>query len=359
MNKRLIALLSLVFLFAIVLVACGDSNGEGNKDNNNNDNESNADANANNNDENANSDSTSSDEVITLKLAENQPEDYPTTIGVKKFAEIVKEKTNGRYEIDVYAGAQLGDEKSVVEQLQLGSIDLTRVNATPLTEFSSDIGVLSLPYLFESEEAKWEELNGEFGRELLDTFDGSNLVGLAFYDSGERNIYNSVRPVETPEDLKGLKIRVQPSELAIDMFEAFGASATPMEYGEVYSAIQTGVIDGGENNYPSYYTSNHYEVAKYFTANKYTGPPELVMASQSLWDSLSDEDKDIFREAALESVQTQRDAWDELTQESIDAVTEAGSEILEITDFEPWRKAVEPIYEKYGSEYQEWIDKLE
>ncbi|AOV09262.1 C4-dicarboxylate ABC transporter [Sporosarcina ureilytica] len=300
-----------------------------------------------------------SDETITLKLADNHPEDYPTVIGDKKFAELVEEKTNGRYKIDVYAGGQLGDEKSVVEQLQLGSIDLTRVNATPLTEFSEDIGVLSLPYLFKDEESKWEHLNGEIGQELLDSFEGTNLVGLAFYDSGERSIYNSKRLVKTPEDMKGLKIRVQPSELAVNIFESFGSSATPMEYGEVYSAIQTGVIDGAENNLPSYYTSNHYEVAKYLTINKYSGPPEILMASQSLWDKLSEEDKKAFKEAALESVEYQREAWAKLVEESKEAVIENGNEIFEVTDFAPWRKAVEPIYEKHGEKYKKWLDKLE
>lgn len=324
MKKRMLTLMSALFLSVIVLTACGDS-----------------------------------EEAITLRLAENHPEDYPTTIGDKKFAELVEEKTDGRYKVDVYAGGQLGDEKSVVEQLQLGSIELTRVNATPLTEFSSDIGVLSLPYLFEDEESKWEHLNGELGQELLDTFDGSNLVGLAFYDSGERSIYNSKKQVETPEDMKGLKIRVQPSELAIDIFEAFGSSATPMEYGEVYSAVQTGVLDGGENNFPSYYTSNHYEVASYFTVNKYSGPPEVLMASQSLWDELSDEDKKAFKEAALESVTVQREAWDKLTEESKEAVIENGNEIFEVTDFAPWREAVEPVYEKYGEQYKEWLEKLQ
>lgn len=324
-------LMSVMFLTVIVLAACGDSD----------------------------SSSGSSDKVITLKLADNHPEDYPTVIGDKKFAELVEEKTDGRYKIDVYAGGQLGDEKSVVEQLQLGSIDLTRVNATPLTEFSDDIGVLSLPYLFEDEESKWEHLNGELGQELLETFEGSNLVGLAFYDSGERSIYNSKKLVETPEDMKGLKIRVQPSELAIDIFEAFGSSATPMEYGEVYSAIQTGVLEGGENNFPSYYTSNHYEVANYFTVNKYSGPPEILMASQSLWDKLSDEDKTAFKEAALESVDAQREAWDKLTEESKAAILENGNEIFEVTDFAPWRAAVEPVYEKYGEQYQEWVDKIQ
>lgn len=301
----------------------------------------------------------SDNDVITLRLADNHPDDYPTVIGDKKFAELIEEKTNGRYKVEVYSGGQLGDEKSVVELLQLGAIDLTRVNATPLTEFSKDIGVLSLPYLFESEEAKWNHLNGKLGRELLDTFDGTNLVGLAFYDSGERSIYNAKRAIETPADLKGLKIRVQPSELAIDTFKSLGASATPMDYGEVYSAIQTGVIDGGENNWPSYYTSNHFEVAGYFTQNNYSGPPEILMASQKLWDKLSEKDQEIFREAALESVDVQREAWAELTERSKVAVIEKGNEITEITDFTPWREAVEPVYEKYGGAYKKWIDKIQ
>jgi tripartite ATP-independent transporter DctP family solute receptor len=324
LKKETLKLMSLIFAAVFVLAACGNS-----------------------------------DDVITLKLADNHPEDYPTVIGDKKFAELVEEKTDGRYKIDVYSGGQLGDEKSVVEQLQLGSIDLTRVNATPLTEFSDDIGVLSLPYLFQDEATKWEHLNGELGAELLETFEGSKLVGLAFYDSGMRSIYNSKKLIKTPVDMKGLKIRVQPSELAINIFEAFGASATPMEYGEVYSAIQTGVLEGGENNTPSYYTSNHFEVAKYYTLNKYSGPPEVLLASQKLWDKLSDEDKKAFKEAALESVAVQREAWDKLTKESMEAVVENGNEVFEVTDFGPWREAVEPIYEKYGEQYKDWLEKIQ
>lgn len=325
MNKKTMRMMLMTFLAAIFLVGCGAGD----------------------------------DDVVTLRLADNHPEDYPTVIGDKKFAELIEEKTNGRYKVEVYSGGQLGDEKSVVELLQLGAIDLTRVNATPLTEFSKDIGVLSLPYLFESEESKWEHFNGELGRELLDTFEGTNLIGLAFYDSGERSIYNSKRAIETPADLKGLKIRVQPSELAIDIFKSLGASATPMDYGEVYSAIQTGVIDGGENNWPSYYTSNHFEVAGYFTQNNYSGPPEILMASQKLWDKLDENDREIFREAAIESVAVQREAWAELTERSKEAIRENGNEITEITDFTPWREAVEPVYEKYGGAYKKWIDKIQ
>lgn len=302
--------------------------------------------------------SESNDGTRTLILAENQSEDYPTTIGAKEFARLVEEKTDGRYEVKVYSGGQLGDEKSVLELIQLGAIDFARVNGIPLTEFSEEIGVLSMPFLFLDEEEKWEKLNGEVGRDLLDTLDGSGMVGLAYYDSGNRSFYNTQHPIESPEDMQGLKIRVQSSELAIDIVETLGASATPMEYGDVYSALQTGLIDGAENNFPSYYTSSHYNVAKYFTVNGYQGVPEVLLSSQELWDSLSDEDKQAFREAALESVPVQREAWAELTEEARVAVTEAGSELVEIDDITPWREAVQPVYDKYEDVYGEWIERF-
>lgn len=301
----------------------------------------------------------SSDEPKVLKLAENQPEDYPTTIGAKKFAELVEEKTDGRYKVEVYAGGQLGDEKSVIEQVQLGSIDLARVNATPLTEFSDDIGVLALPYLFKDEESMWEILQGDIGNELLSSLEESQMMGLAFYDSGKRSFYNSVRPVEKPSDLEGLKIRVQQSEMVIDMVEALGASATPMAFEEVYSALQTGVIDGAENNFPSYYQTAHYEVANYYTLDGHSTVPEVLMSSSKLWNELNEEDKQAFKEAAAESISVQREAWAKLVEESKKKIKENGNEIIEIDDVTPWREAVQPVYDKYGKEYQQWIDKIE
>jgi tripartite ATP-independent transporter DctP family solute receptor len=294
----------------------------------------------------------------TLILAENQPADYPTTIGAKEFARLVEEKTNGRYEIKVYHGGQLGDEKKAVELTQLGAIDFIRANTTPLTEFNDQIGVLAMPFLFEDEDEKWDMLTGEVGNDLLNTFAGTRLVGLAFYDSGERSFYNTKRPIETPEDMKGLKIRVQSSELAIDIVESLGASATPMDYGEVYSSLQNGVIDGAENNFPSYYTSSHYNVSKYYTVNGFQGAPEVLLASQETWDELSAEDQEAFKEAAMESIEVQREAWANLTEVSKEAVTEAGSELIEVEDTSEWREAVQPVYDKYGNEYSEWIERL-
>ncbi|MDY0394095.1 TRAP transporter substrate-binding protein DctP [Virgibacillus halophilus] len=293
MKKKALAILMVMISAVLLLAACGkDEKASGS------------------------SDKKGSGKTVTLKMAENQPDDYPTTIGDKAFAKLVEEKTDGRYKVEVYSGGQLGEETNTIEQVQLGSIDLARVNASPLSQFSKTIGVTSMPFLFTDEEEKWEKLNGEVGRELLDTLEESNMVGLAFYDSGERSFYDTKRPLKKPSDMKGLKIRVQNSEMSISVVEALGASATPMEYGEVYSSLQTGVIDGAENNFPSYYTSNHYEVAKHFTSNGYTGTPEVVIGSKKLWDSLSDEDKKAFQEAALESVDTQREAWAKLTEES-------------------------------------------
>lgn len=332
MKKKAVTVAAVMFL-TVILTACGQATG-------------------------ASSGGKDKDEPTVLTLAENQSEDYPTTIGAKEFARLVEEKTDGRYQVDVYAGGQLGDEKDVIELVQLGAIDVARVNTIPLTEFNPEIGVLAMPFLFEDEEDKWDKLNGEVGQELLDTFDGTNIVGLAYYDSGERSFYTSDRPLEKPEDMKGLKIRVQSSELAIDVVEALGASATPMEYGEVYSSLQTGVIDGAENNFPSYYTSSHYNVSKYITVDGYQSVPEIFMASQDMWDSLSTEDKKAFKEASMESVDVQREAWADLTEEAKDVVKDEGSELIEVDDIDEWREAVQPVYDKYEKKYGKWIDKL-
>ncbi|MDK2878413.1 MAG: hypothetical protein PWR06_1129 [Thermoanaerobacteraceae bacterium] len=297
-------------------------------------------------------------EQMVLKLAENQPEDYPTTIGDKEFAKIVEEKTNGRIKIEVYAGGQLGDEKSVIEAVQMGGIDFARVNAQPLSDFAKPLRVLSLPYLFDNREHLWKVLDGPIGDEILDTLKDASMIGLAYYDSGARSFYNSKHEVKTPADLKGLKIRVQQSELMVGLVEALGASATPMAYGEVYSGLQTGVIDGAENNWPSYYSTSHYEVAKYYTLDYHTMTPEVVIASKALWDKLSDEDKKIIKEAARASEETQKKAWQEYEKKSIEAVKAKGNVITEVKDLKPWQDAVKPLYDKFGADYKDLIEKI-
>lgn len=338
--KRIFMLgLALVFMFS--LSACGSNSGSSSTGDSDND---------------GNNDSDK--ETMKLKLSDDQPKDYPTVKGDEAFAKEVEEKTDGRIKIKVYPGGQLGSENDVAEQVQLGSVDFTRMNGSPLADIDEDMGVLSMPYLFESEEQKWKVLNGDIGQQLLDTLKSSKMVGLTYYDSGSRDFYNSKHPVKKPEDMKGLKIRVQKSKLNIDMIKALGASPTPMDYDEVYSSLKSGVIDGAENNFPSYYTTNHYKAAKYFTVDKHSGVPEVLIASKKTWDKLSDEDKDIMREAAKNSQKVANDAWDELVKKSKKEVKDGGAQITEVKDMDAWREAVQPIYDDYGKKYKDWIDKI-
>jgi len=295
---------------------------------------------------------------IVLKLAENQPDDYPTTIGDKEMAKIVAEKTNGRIKIEVYAGGQLGDEKSVIEAVQMGGIHMARVNAQPLSDFAKKLRVLSLPYLFDNPAHLWKVLNGPIGDEILDSLKDAKMIGLTYYDSGARSFYNTKREVKSPADMKGLKIRVQQSELMIGLVQGIGASATPMAYGEVYSGLQTGVIDGAENNWPSYYSTSHYEVAKYLTLDYHTMTPEVVIFSKAAWDKLSDADKKIIKDAAVASQAVQRKSWDAYEKKSIDAVKAKGNTVTEIKDVKPWQDAVQGLYDKFGADYKDLITKI-
>ncbi|MFB5661088.1 TRAP transporter substrate-binding protein [Alteribacillus sp. HJP-4] len=309
--------------------------------------------------ENTDSAGASEKNTYEIVLAENQPDDYPTTIGDKAFAEMVEERSDGRIQVDVFSGGQLGDERSALEQVQIGSIEMTRTNASPLVDFSEDIGVLSMPYLFENEEAMWDVLLSDIGTDLLNSLEDAGMQGLAFYDSGSRHLYNTERPIEEPEDMKDLKIRVQPSNMMIDLIDTLGGSPSTMSFSEVYSGLETGVVDGAENNLPSFYTTNHYEVADYYTLNAHSTVPEVLIMSDDFWNELSEEDQEIVWSAAQDSIEIQREAWAELEEEAAAALEENGNEVIEINDYSSWREAVQPLYEKYGPKYEDWIDRID
>lgn len=296
--------------------------------------------------------------TYSFRLAEAHPADYPTTKGDMKFAELVKERTNGRITIDVFPSAQLGEEKAVIEQVQLGAIEFTRVSTGPMAEFNKDFGVFSLPYIFDSDEHVWNFLLGETGMSMLDGLQSSGLQGLGWYSSGSRSFY-SAKPLKSIDDLKGKKIRVQENKLNLAIMDALGASATPMAYGEVYSSLQTGVIDAAENNYPSYYSSKHYEVAPYLLLDQHQRVPEVLLVSKTVWDKLSEEDQAIIRQAALDSIDYQREEWAKYEKESEEAVRAAGVTITEVTDLQPWKDAVKPVIESYRSEYRNVLDAIE
>ena len=281
-----------------------------------------------------------------LRSSDTHPDGYPTVEAVKYFGQLVKERTNGRYSVEVYHSAQLGEEKDTIEQVRTGVIDLNRISMAPFNGIIAETKVPSLPYLFRSEDHMHKVMDGPIGDEIKAAFEPAGLVALAFYDSGARSFYNSKKPITSKADMAGLKFRVIQSDIFVDMVKALGANATPMPYGEVYSAIETGVIDGAENNFPSYDTAKHAEVAKNYALDEHMMVPEVFVMAKSTWDKLTPEDQGIFKAAAKDSVGKQRELWAAKVKESRAKVEAAGSQVT-TPDKQPFIDAMGPVYEKY------------
>ncbi len=295
---------------------------------------------------------------IVLRLAETHPQDYPTTRGDYEFARLVKERSNGRIIIEVYPGSQLGEEKAVIEQVQFGAIDITRVSISPVASFVPKLNAFQMPYLYRDADHMWKVLKGDIGKELLASLEPFGFIGLGWFDGGARSFYNSKKPIYKPSDLKGMKIRVQESELMMGLVQSFGAVPTPMPYGEVYSGLQTGVIDGAENNPPSYYSASHYEVAKYYTLDEHTMVPEIIIGSKISLGRLSQADQDLVKQAAFDAIDFQRAEWAAYVQLSMDKVKAAGCTIISIPDKTEWMKAVDPMYKKQPKEIQDLVARI-
>jgi len=283
-----------------------------------------------------------------LRSSDTHPDGYPTVEAVKYMGDLLKQRTDGRYSIEVYHSAQLGEEKDTIEQTQSGVIDLDRVSMGPFNGIVPETAVPSLPYMFRSVEHMRHVMDGPIGDEILKAFEAHNLVGLAFYDSGARSFYNTTKDIASMADMKGMKFRVIQSDVFVDMVNALGANATPMAYGEVYSALQTGVIDGAENNWPSFESAKHYEVAKHYTLDEHQIVPEVLVMSKASWDKLSPEDQAIVRQAAKDSVVKMRELWDAQEKKSRDIVEKAGVKVSGI-DKQPLIDAMKPVYDKYLS----------
>ncbi len=297
--------------------------------------------------------------TIVLRLADNQPIGYPTVLGDEDFARRVNEYTKGRIKIEVYPQGQLGGEKSAIEQVQFGGIDFTRVSISPLSDFQPLLNALQMPYLYRNAEHMWKVLNGEIGEYFLNSMADKNFVGLVYYDSGARNFYSTKKPIYTVADMKGMKIRVQESSLMMGLVQALGAVPTPMAYGDVYSALQTGVIDGAENNWPSYDSSSHHEVAKYYSIDEHTRVPEMIIASKITMDKLPKEDQEIIKKAARESQAVQIKSWAEYEKKSEAKVQAAGSKINKIRDQAEFAAAMAPLYQTQLNDAQRaWVEKI-
>ena len=330
-KKKIIAIISCVVLTLGVFSGCGKKAATGTKDV-----------------------PKTETKAMTLRMSDNQPDGYPTIIGDKAFAAEVEKNTNGRIKIQVFGGSQLGDEKSAIEQLQFGAIDAIRIGAAPLAEFNKQIGVLILPYLYKDKDQMFRVLEGPVGEKIFASLAAdSKIVGLSWVDSGARNFYNTKKDVKTPADLKGLKIRVQESKPMMDMVKSLGASPTPMAYGDVYSALQTGVVDGAENNWPSYLSSNHYQVAKHITIDEHTRVPEMIALSKITWDKISPEDQKIVKAAAVVGAKVEREEWLKQSEAAMTTiVSKGGVTITKLETNQAFQDKVKHMYD----EHAEWKD---
>lgn len=281
-----------------------------------------------------------------IKLAHALNTTHPVHIGMERLAELVAQKSDSQLTIRIFPGQQLGSERETLELLQIGSIGMTKVSSAALENFVPELRVYSLPYLFTDDEHILSVLNGEIGRELLLAGEDYWLRGLTYYDAGQRSFYTVNKPVQKPEDLKGQKIRVMESQMSVNMVRQLGGSPTPISWGELYTALQQGVVDGAENNPPSFLTSRHYEVAKYYSLDEHTMLPDLLLISTIQWNKLTEQEQEWLQEAADSSARYQRQIWAEAEEEAYETVREAGVEIF-YPDKEPFIELTKPIYERY------------
>ena len=281
-----------------------------------------------------------------FRSADIHPDDYPTVLAVRHMGEELSKATNGKHSIKVYSKTALGSEKDTIEQTKLGAIAMARVNVAPMNNICPATMVPTMPFLFRSTEHLRKVLDGAIGDEILKDCEAQGFIGLAFYDSGARSIYTVKKPIKTLADAKGLKVRVQQSDLWVSLLEAMGANATPMPFGEVYTALKTGLVDAAENNYPSYESSRHFEVARFYNKTEHSMAPEILLFSKRVWDTLSAEEQKQIRTAAKESVTYMRKLWDEREEKSLAVVKAAGVQLVEV-DKASFQLAMKPVYDKF------------
>jgi tripartite ATP-independent transporter DctP family solute receptor len=280
-----------------------------------------------------------------LYFAHSLPTSHPVHKGILVMQESLNKKSGGKLQIKVFPDGQLGSEREALELLQIGSIAMTKVSASALSNFAPEYQIMVIPYLFRDSEHLFKNLEGEVGQQLLESGTEYLLRGVCFYDAGARSFYTKDRPVNSPNDLDGLKLRVQNDQMSVDMANTLGASATPMAFDELYTALQQNVVDGAENNIPSFVSSYHFEVCKYYIFDEHTMVPDVVIIGTKFWNLLSDEEKDWLDDAARESVAKQKLFWQETVVENMKMLKEAGVEFI-YPDKEPFVKKSKPVMER-------------
>lgn len=291
------------------------------------------------------------EDVTALKLAHGLDQNHPVHKSMVYMGERVYEKSGGRMRIDIYPSAQLGSERENAEMLQIGSLAITKVSSAIMEGFAPTYRIFGLPFMFTSREHYHRLLDGEIGREILLGTEDIWLRGLTFYDAGSRSFYTKDRPIEHPDDLRGMKIRVMESPSAVNMIRAFGGSPTPISYGELYTALQGGVVDGAENNPPTFYLSRHFETSNYFSLTEHASIPDVLLISTKIWGTLSEQEQQWLQEAADESALYQRQLWLESEIHSLKRVEEEGVTIV-YPDKQPFIDLSESIYESFRQDDQ-------
>src|ERR1700736_5574431 len=297
-----------------------------------------------------------------FKASDVQPPGYPTVAATENLGKKLQAATDGRLSIQMFPSMQLGGEKETIEQTQIGAIQMLRVSVGAMGPIVDDINVVNMPFLFRNTAHAESMMDGPIGQELLDKITASpnaGLVALCWMDAGARSLYNTKRPIKTIDDVKGLKFRVFGNPIFIDMMNWLGGNGVAMGYDQVFSALQTGVIDGAENNPPSYVFSNHYTTAKYYSLTEHLVIPEVLVFSKRAWTTLSADDQALVKKFAREAQLEERELWKKYEAQAIEKAKAAGCEIVEISDKTPFQNAVKPVWDKYGPKYQDMIKRIQ
>lgn len=298
-------------------------------------------------------------EVRILRLAHGLNTQHPVHKTMEYMAQRVEELSEGRMQVQIFPSEQLGNEKECIEALQLGYLAMTKTSSGPMEGFVPKIRIFGIPYLFRDAAHFWKVAKSDIGKELLVAGEEKGLRGLCYYDAGFRSFYSKDKPIHSPEDLKGMKIRVMNSVMCMQMVEAMGGSPTPISWGELYTSLDQGVVDAAENNPPSFETSRHFEICKYYTLDEHLYLPDIMVISTRVWRSLSEEQQRILQQAVDDSVEKGHGYWDAAVEASMKKVREAGVVIIE-PDKEPFRQAVQSMWRKYdGTELGELIKRIQ
>ncbi|MGA8969255.1 MAG: TRAP transporter substrate-binding protein [Pseudolabrys sp.] len=298
-----------------------------------------------------------------FKASDVHPANYPTVVAVENLGKKLDAATNGRYSVQMYPSMQLGGEKEAIEQAQIGAIAFARVSVGALGPVIDELNVFNLPYVFRNTTHMQHVIDGPIGQELLDkvTNSGKGLVGLCWMDAGARNFYNTKKPIKTMADLKGMKVRVMGNPMFVEMANSMGGNGVAMGYDQVFSALQTGVVDGAENNPPSFVFDNHYQVAKYYTVDEHLIVPEMLVFSKKAWDAMSKEDQALLVKFSKEAQQEERKLWEVYEQQAMDKAKAAGIQIIQVSDAEKkaFQDAVKPVWDKYGPKYEATVKRIQ